>query len=295
MTEQNSRTNHAWGDELSEKEEGLVRVYATNLNGFSLDRRGGQYDNFCRTIKEVQADITCGQEHNLDTTKSAVRSVLHHTTTQHWRRNRIGFASTPIAFENLYKPGGTFIMSVGDMTSRLRDRYRDKWERWTSQTFQGRAGRLVTIISAYQVVTDTPARGTSTSAAQLDSLLLQTGDPLTSPRRAFRRDLQHFIKSCQESAQEILMVGDFNECVGIEPDGMSHLLEECKLVNVMTRLHTMSGVCGSLGTKFYMIQMTRPCPTLASSSWRKYSTFTVGHIYCALETSTTAVDPCRRF
>ena len=91
------------------------------------------------------------------------------------------------------------------------------------------------------------------------------------------------------------MVGDFNECVGIEPDGMSHLLEECKLVNVMTRLHTMSGVCGSLGTKFYMIQMTRPCPTLASSSWRKYSTFTVGHIYCALETSTTAVDPCRRF
>jgi hypothetical protein len=57
----------------------------------------------------------------------------------------------------------------------------------------------------------------------------------------------------------------------------------------------MSGVCGSLGTKFYMIQMTRPCPTLVSPSRRKYSTITVGHIYCALETSTTAVNPCRRF
>jgi hypothetical protein len=47
-------------------------------------------------------------------------------------------------------------MSIGDVTSRLRDRYQDKWGQWFSQTFQGRAGRLVTVISsAYQVVTRT--------------------------------------------------------------------------------------------------------------------------------------------
>ena len=238
ITEENMRVNNVWGDELKEKMENTLRVYAGNINGFSLDRRGGQYDSFCQMIKEVQADIICGQEHNLNTTNSAVRGILNNTTTQHWKRNRINFASTPIAFEKYYKPGGTFIMSVGDTTSRLRDRYQDNWGRWTSQTFQGRAGRLVTVISAYQVVTDTPAKGTTTAAAQQHSLLLQTNDVTTSPRVAFRRDLKHFIKACRDASHEILLVGDFNESVGNDPEGMSKFLVECELVNIMTRRHS---------------------------------------------------------
>ena len=91
MTQQNLRTNVAWGDKKTQKEEGILRVYVANVNGFSLDRRGGQYDNFCRILKEVQADIICGQEHNLDSTKSAVKSMLNHTTYEHWKRSRIIF------------------------------------------------------------------------------------------------------------------------------------------------------------------------------------------------------------
>ena len=240
LTADNMRTNKFWGDELIEKGEDVLRVYAANVNGFSLDRRGGQYDNFCRTIKEVQADIACGQEHNLDTMNSSVRSIVHNTTQQHWKRNRTNFASSQLKFENLYKPGGTFILSVGEVTSRLCSRFQDKWGRWTSQTFQGRRGRQVTVISAYQVVTDNPARGTTTAAAQQFSLLLQTQDAINSPRVAFRRDLQEYIQQCRGKGQEILLTGDFNECIGLDPDGMTGLLIKCGLINVMTRKHTLA-------------------------------------------------------
>jgi hypothetical protein len=33
------------------------------------------------------------------------------------------------------------------------------------------------------------------------------------------------------------LTGDFNECIGIDPDGMTRLLIKCVLINVMTRKH----------------------------------------------------------
>jgi hypothetical protein len=119
----------------------------------------------------------------------------------------------------------------------MYDCFQDKWGRWTSQTYRGRADRSLTVISAYQVVTDHPAQGTTTAAAQQYSLLLQTRDPLRSPRAAFRRDLMEYIKQCQSQGHEILLTGDFNECIGQEPDGMSKVTDECHLINLMTRSH----------------------------------------------------------
>jgi hypothetical protein len=100
LTTENLRTNDYWGDKLTDKGEQTLRIYGANVNGFTLDRRGGQYDNFCRTLKEVQADIGCGHDYNLDTTKLAVRSILHNTSRQHWKRNRVDFATTPVPFKN---------------------------------------------------------------------------------------------------------------------------------------------------------------------------------------------------
>ena len=237
LSTSNMRTNVYWGDEMSDKEEGNIRVLSANVNGFTLDRRGGQYDNYCRVLRAAQVDIACGQEHNLDTIHSSVRSILYNTTQQHWQRNRMDFASTPIKFESLYKPGGTFILSVGNITSRLNERFQDKWGRWTSQTLRCSARRSLTVISAYQVVTDNPARGTTTAAAQQYSLLLQNQDLITAPRKAFRRDLLLYVKQCQSFGHEILLTGDFNECIGQDPDGMKKLLDESHLIDIMRSRH----------------------------------------------------------
>lgn len=57
LTRPNRKINEPWGDELTEKPAKVTRVYAQNINGLSIDRQGGQFDDVCRVHNEVQADI----------------------------------------------------------------------------------------------------------------------------------------------------------------------------------------------------------------------------------------------
>ena len=83
LSSENHTTNHPWGDPLQAKADGVTRIFSLNTNGLSLDQRGGRFDELCKVTKEVQADIVCCQEHNLDTTQSNVRRILYDTTRQH--------------------------------------------------------------------------------------------------------------------------------------------------------------------------------------------------------------------
>ena len=130
--------NEPWGDQLGEKSPEITRVYCINLNGITLDKRGGKFDTVCRCIKEVQADIFCGQEHKLDTTQSNVRTIIYDTARQHWVRQRIVMGTTPIPFDKTYKPGGTMMVTTGALTSRIKKQVRDKWGRWVCQEYQGK-------------------------------------------------------------------------------------------------------------------------------------------------------------
>ncbi|KAI2511569.1 hypothetical protein MHU86_2823 [Fragilaria crotonensis] len=57
LTRGNQRENEPWGDLLSGKAPLITRVYIQNVNGLSIDRRGGQLNDICEVIRETQADI----------------------------------------------------------------------------------------------------------------------------------------------------------------------------------------------------------------------------------------------
>jgi hypothetical protein len=82
---ENQRTNEIWGDGLMEKSDHTTRLCALNVHGLSLDRKGGQFDDLCKVVKEVQADVICGQEMNVDATQSTVRSIMYNTSRQNWQ------------------------------------------------------------------------------------------------------------------------------------------------------------------------------------------------------------------
>ena len=65
----------------------------------------------------------------------------------------------------------------------------------------------------------------------------QESDSILSPRTAFRWDFNAYILEVQSFGHGILLVGNFNENIGIDPDSMPWLIYGCSLVNVMTRLH----------------------------------------------------------
>ena len=87
LSTENSRCNQPWGDDLLEKQSSITRIYVANVNGIPLDAQGGQFDTVCRVLKEIQADVFCGQEHNIDTTQAPLRKILYDTASQHWERN----------------------------------------------------------------------------------------------------------------------------------------------------------------------------------------------------------------
>ena len=107
------------------------------------------------------------------------------------------------------------MMTMGDATGRVKATNQDIWGRWVSHVYQGRAGKVLTIISAYQVVTDTPGKGLTTAASQQQSFLIQAQDPIIAPRVAFRRDLGKYLQQCKNDGSDILLMGDFNEHIGL--------------------------------------------------------------------------------
>jgi hypothetical protein len=146
--------------------------------------------------REVQADILCVQEHNLDTQQTQVRSILFNTSRQHWNRSKLTCGTTPFDFISMYKPGGTMLMTMADISGRVINQHKDKWGRWTSQTLRGTQGRRLSIVSAYQVVTDKPTSRLTTAASQQLSLLIQERDPIQFPCQALK--WLEFVKSHQD-------------------------------------------------------------------------------------------------
>jgi hypothetical protein len=95
----------------------------------------------------------------------------------------------------------------------------------------------VTIISAYQVVSNIVKSGSTTSASQQSSLLLRSNDPIKTPKAAFRRDLQKHIQQSQSAGHDIILTGDFNETLGQDLDGLTKVISSCNLVDVMSARH----------------------------------------------------------
>jgi hypothetical protein len=223
---------------MGPKNSDTMRIYAINVNGLSIDRRDGSFDDICRSIREMQVDNLCAQEHNLDTTQSNIRSVLYETATKHLERHRLVVGTSPITFSNFYKPGGTMIVTVDSLMGRVVKQDRDWWGRWVIQEFIGRGNRRLALFSVYQPVDRTSQAGRVTVTAQQVSLLCLTQDSVTNPRTAFRRNLLQVLQEYSETGTSLMVLGDFNKPLGQEPDRISHIAGTLGLMDLMMSRHS---------------------------------------------------------
>jgi exonuclease III len=238
LTSTNQRENKYWGDELQEKEQGMMRIYSINVNGLSIDRRGGKFSDICSAIKEVQCDIFCGQEHNLDTTQAIVRKILYDTAKQHWERLRLNLGTSPIEYKTQFKPGGTFMLTVGHTTGRTIEQTQDKWGRWVTTQFQGRGDSKLAVVNVYQVVDKHGESGVLSTTRQQQTLLMQAEDSVTDPRKAFKRDLRQDLQGFRTQGFELLILGDFNETFGEDIDGIESIANDLGLLHLMKKRHS---------------------------------------------------------
>jgi endonuclease/exonuclease/phosphatase (EEP) superfamily protein YafD len=63
----------------------------------------------------------------------------------------------------------------------------------------------------------------------------ETPGSTTHPRTKFRKDLLEFVLQLQNEGHDIILMGDFNEVYGADPDGILHIGIQCNLIDIMDR------------------------------------------------------------
>jgi hypothetical protein len=99
--------------------------------------------------------------------------------------------------------------------------------------FRGREGVQLTVISAYHVDESGSHVGKTTAASQQTSQLIQMNAKDSNPRRAFKHDLRFYLRECTARGDELLLLGDFNESIDSNFNGMSRIITDFFLVDLM--------------------------------------------------------------
>ena len=227
--------DQAWqGDEIfSHKDSHTTRLMFHNVNGLSVRGTDG-IDMFAHDQETLQVDIQGFSEHCLDTTKYQVYQTAQDVLRQKFQgQSALLLHSSAESALNLYKPGGTGILALGDVVSRLEPQGKggDHMGRWSYLHLRREALPPVTIISAYQVCPRPTNLLGNTAYHQQLRALGAAGTPNLHPRRAFIRDLSTFVSTLTSQGHDIVLGGDFNESLEDNNSGILQLVTANNLVD----------------------------------------------------------------
>ena len=193
----------------------IIRIYFQNINGLRLADNGTDILDVFYQMEAIRADIFGFAETKLDCRNQQVKTILHRAKRKVWDHCKITTSSSTCSWHSLHKPGGTLLGITGPMVGRVRKTIEDDLGRWTGVELLGRDGRNVVIICAYQVCQLHGPAGQSTAYQQQVALLRQQGQLQPSPRKQFILDLGVLVKSYHDHNCDIILMGDFNEVIGL--------------------------------------------------------------------------------
>jgi hypothetical protein len=151
-------------------------------------------------------------------------------------------ASTPVTkASTTSKPGGVLLAIVGSCSHRVTTTQRDPFGRWCSATLAGRNQQDVRIYSAYQCVDDDINHtGDNTYYAQLWRLFREKTDRYPQPRRRFIKDLLAELITAKHANIALIILGDFNENIGTNPNLMASICSSIGLSDAVEHIHPQS-------------------------------------------------------
>jgi len=215
-------TSDIWGHALATIErDSTFRLLLQNPHGLKLcsDRINTQYS--LAICQDLEVGAICLPETNTNWGHRAAHSTLSGLLWKTWRHTTYSTLYTNHNFENLNQPGGTAQILTSNWTSRVIDKGIDPFGlgRWSFFTMRGARNKLITLITAYRVCSQSiHSAGQTTATAQqfraLSKALRENNsseDP--RPRWQFIMDLQAWIENLIASQHDIILSIDANEAI----------------------------------------------------------------------------------
>jgi hypothetical protein len=225
--------NQPVGHDFKSKAPGSFRLWDGNLNGLSAKDKYAALNDLCVTLKNRHVDAIAIQEPNLDFLQATVRDAITDICKSHFDFATVVTSTTCIKAPSTWKPGGTLLIVVGKWATAVVRKSNDDLGRWSTVTLTGQDSQSVTLYSAYNVChTTIKDAGPATVFAQQWQLLRLSGVAHPNPRKRFIADLRQDLASRILNNEAIILVGDFNERLGDDPNLMASICGEFDLLDV---------------------------------------------------------------
>jgi len=108
----------AIGDSMAEKPTGTIRIPCFNTGG--IRNNNTAIESMIQHAQDLEVDIQCFGEINLDTRKTHIKKALAEGTRVIDKTAKCIWGSSLLPAPNDYKPGGTAIVTMGKSTGRVR-------------------------------------------------------------------------------------------------------------------------------------------------------------------------------
>jgi exonuclease III len=216
-----------------------VRLYFQNVNGLRLRDSGSDILETFMQLNEIQADIFGIVETKLNCQSMDVREVIQNCKRKVWPHGKIFTSSSDEEWSHTSKPGGTMLGVTGTLVGRVKKHNADKYGRWVQVDLLGRMGRTISIICAYQVVQESGIQGDRTTYSQQVRMMRLEGIEKPDPRKQFIQDLKILVKTLHDADHDIILMGDFNESIGVNPAGMASVMTKGELTDAFCHRHSL--------------------------------------------------------
>lgn len=163
--------DNAWPNE---NYNNTLRIIHYNANGISPNMDYIEWETLQWRLNEIQADIYCLNELNLDTRNNLVQYKLREIAKKTDRHSKLEMQSShcsPRTEGSYFKPGVPMIGIRGNWSGRMTaglEKYKDVLGRWSIRHLRGRRGSTISIMSVYQVCKDSSGQNTAFDQQQTD-------------------------------------------------------------------------------------------------------------------------------
>jgi hypothetical protein len=141
--------------------------------------------------------------------------------------------------DGYHKPGGTLTCATNSLVGRIRRTFSDTYGRWSGFELMGRGDCKLVVLTVYQVPQKSGTTGSTTAYNQQRNMFRLEGRTNPNPRKILIADLRALVSELRRDGHDLILMGDFNEQIGKDPQGMSSVLTAGVLIDSCITRHSI--------------------------------------------------------